>query len=234
MLGILGGMGPEASMLFYRILTENTPAESDQDHIKLMLLSHTDMPDRTETILSRDEKKIANVRDMIERDIKTLIANGCDKVVVTCNTAHYFIDMLSEKSDERSSVIHLIDETAYRVKSKPHHSKVAILATSGTIKTGLYQDALARSNINAFAPDDKIQQKVMALIYDYIKKGTAAPDSLWRDIIRSVQAAGCDCAILGCTELSILAYDNDLDTSLDGYFVDPLQTVADKCIRLYK
>lgn len=234
MLGILGGMGPEASMLFYKILTEKTPAKSDQDHIKLMMLSHTDMPDRTMTILSRDKEKIANVRDMIEHDIRTLILNGCDHIVVTCNTAHYFIDMLEEKSNIKNSVIHLIDETAHRIKSKPHHSKVAVLATSGTIKTGLYQNALARFDIETFTPDMETQTKVMSLIYEYIKKGEPAPQSLWQEIMDSIYAAECDCAVLGCTELSVLAYDKNLDTSLDGYFVDPLQTAADKCIKIYK
>ena len=91
MLGIIGGMGPNASSLFYKMLIEKTPAAKDQDHMDLMMLSHASIPDRTAAILSGDKERIGYVRDLIRDDIIRLRAAGCDRIAITCNTAHYCV-----------------------------------------------------------------------------------------------------------------------------------------------
>ena len=92
LLGVLGGMGPLASQLFYKLLTERTDAERDQDHIPLLLLSDTEMPDRTSEILSGDTER---VRERMRADLRFLEESGCRAVAVTCNTAHFFVDMVA-------------------------------------------------------------------------------------------------------------------------------------------
>jgi aspartate racemase len=87
MLGVLGGMGPLASQLLYKMITEKTVAEKDQDHIDMMILNHATMPDRTRAILSGDT---ARIYDMLLEDCRILERAGCRAIVIACNTAHYF------------------------------------------------------------------------------------------------------------------------------------------------
>ncbi|MGN0703386.1 MAG: aspartate/glutamate racemase family protein [Lentihominibacter sp.] len=229
MLGIIGGMGAEASSLFYNMLIEKTPAAKDQDHMDLMMFSHASMPDRTAAILSGDEKRIEYVRDLIRNDIRMLMSAGCDKVAITCNTAHYFVNMLEEKKH----VIHLISETVNAVKARPSHRKAAVLATRGTIKTRIYQDALEAAGIEVYIPSESGQDKIMSVIYDYVKKGSPAPGELWNEIHREAAENGCDLAILGCTELSLVARELNLDISENGFYIDSMDVLASKCVELY-
>ena len=92
MLGIIGGMGPAASSLFYQMITRKTKACCDQENLNLMILSHAGMPDRTTAILSKDESQINDVKDKILTDARILQNCGCTALAVTCNTAHYFVN----------------------------------------------------------------------------------------------------------------------------------------------
>ena len=108
--GIIGGMGPMATELFYKMLIEKTDAPCDQDHMNTIILGHATMPDRTGAILSGDQKQIGHVCDLLLQDAKTLESLGCKAIGVTCNTAHYFIDKISDKVG--IPFIHMIKETA--------------------------------------------------------------------------------------------------------------------------
>ena len=90
-IGIIGGMGPMASELFYKMVTDHTKAEKDQDHINMIILSDTSIPDRTEAILNNDYE---DVRNQMLEDALFLQNSGCKAIAVTCNTAHFFIDMI--------------------------------------------------------------------------------------------------------------------------------------------
>ena len=172
MLGIVGGMGPLASALFYEMLIRKTPAEKDQEHIDLILLSHSSMPDRTATILHGNENDKQLVRSLLEKDVERLVAAGCDEIVITCNTAHYFVARMPEEL--RKKVINLIDVTAEKI-AYSGKKRISILATDGTIRTGLYQKALEKAGIDSDIPDLDLQKIVMRIIYDHVKSGTFFP-----------------------------------------------------------
>ena len=234
MLGIVGGMGPLASALFYEMLIRKTPAGKDQDHIDLILLSHSSMPDRTATILHGSEEDKQLVRSLLEKDVERLVAAGCDEVVITCNTAHYFVARMPEEL--RKKVINLIDVTTEKIACS-EKKRIAILATDGTIRTGLYQKALEKAGIDSYIPDLDLQEIVMRIIYDHVKSGKKVPDSLWHETMSRVRASGCDGAILGCTELSVAFDEFKGDEIFDGdglSFFDPLEIMAEKCITLEK
>lgn len=231
MLGIIGGMGPMASSLFYNMLIEKTPADRDQDHLDLVMLSHASMPDRTAAILSEDEAQINHVKELLRSDINKLLSAGCSRIVITCNTAHVFVDMLED--EEKRHVIHMIRETAAAAKARPAHSKAAVLSTDGTVKTGIYQNALQAAGIDVFTLSDRSQQKIMTMIYDYIKRGLPAPEAMWNEVQSEIIAAGCDLAVLGCTELSAAARQLGLDISDKGFYLDPLDVLATKCISIF-
>ena len=188
MLGIIGGMGPMASAVFYDMISSKTDASCDQENLNLILLSHAGMPDRTRAILSKDEAQIEEVRSKLLADAIFLQNAGCTAIAVTCNTAHYFVNMIEGELD--IPFIHLIRETAEAVASKFGAKKVAVLATDGTIETRLYQDELSKRGVIAFTPKAEVQALVMHEIYECIKSGKPADEEIWQKIEAYVKAEG--------------------------------------------
>lgn len=221
-------MGPMASELFYDMISSKTDASCDQENLNLILLSHAGMPDRTEAILSKDEAKIEDVRSKLLADSLFLQNAGCTAIAVTCNTAHYFVNMIEDEL--RIPFIHLIRETAEDVAGKFRGKKVAVLATDGTIKTRIYQDELSKRDVIAFAPSPEVQALVMHEIYGCIKCGKPADAEVWQKIEKYVKAQGCVAAVLGCTELSVLRRE----LSLGGFYFDPMEIMAERCLDFYE
>ena len=221
MIGVIGGMGPMASQLFYRMVTEMTAATTDQDHVKMLILSDTQMPDRTKAILS------GNTDDVTQRmlsDAILLQSAGCSAIAVTCNTAHYFVDIIQEKIS--IPFIHMINDTASYLGEICSGDKIAILATDGTIEIGAYQKALLKEGLEPYVLSDEGQRNVMYEIYDCIKSGNACDTTIWKKIEKEVLGTGCSKAIMGCTELSIIKKDE----SLGEMYVDPMEILARRVI----
>lgn len=228
MLGIIGGMGPMASALFYDMISSKTDASCDQENLDLILLSHAGMPDRTRAILSKDEAQIEEVRSKLLADAMFLQNAGCTAIAVTCNTAHYFVNMIEGEID--IPFIHLIRETAEAVASEFGARKVAVLATDGTIETKLYQDELSKRGVIAFTPKAEVQALVMHEIYDCIKSGKPADEEIWQKIEEYVKAEGCEAAVLACTELSVVRKE----LSLGSFYFDPMDIMAERCLDFYE
>jgi aspartate racemase len=224
MLGIIGGMGPKASLLFYQMITEKTGASTDQGNLDLILVSRASMPDRTDAILSGEKEKIERVKAILLKDAALLEDAGCRAIAVTCNTAHYFVDMIEDQV--KIPFIHMIRETGKRLEDEVPGGKVAILATDGTVKTGLYQKELEARGLEAYVPTEAIQKLVMATIYDLIKAGKPSDAHIWKEIEDEIKEASCDAAILACTELSIVK--NELD--LGEFYFDPMNIMAEACL----
>lgn len=228
MLGIIGGMGPMASAVFYDMISSNTDASCDQENLNLILLSHAGMPDRTRAILSKDEAQIEEVRSKLLADAIFLQNAGCTAIAVTCNTAHYFVNMIEGELD--IPFIHLIRETAEAVASEFGAKKVAVLATDGTIETRLYQDELSKRGVIAFTPKAEVQALVMHEIYECIKSGKPADEEIWQKIEEYVKAEGCEAAVLACTELSVVRKE----LSLGSFYFDPMDIMAESCLDFYE
>lgn len=228
MLGIIGGMGPMASAVFYDMISSKTDASCDQENLDLILLSHAGMPDRTRAILSKDEAQIEEVRTKLLADAMFLQNAGCTAIAVTCNTAHYFVNMIEDELD--IPFIHLIRETAEAVASKFGAKKVAVLATDGTIETRLYQDELSKRGVIAFTPKAEVQALVMHEIYECIKSGKPADKEIWQKIEEYVKAEGCEAAVLACTELSVVRKE----LSLGSFYFDPMDIMAERCLDFYE
>ena len=228
MLGIIGGMGPMASAVFYDMISSKTDASCDQENLDLILLSHAGMPDRTRAILSKDEAQIEEVRSKLLADAMFLQNAGCTAIAVTCNTAHYFVNMIEGEID--IPFIHLIRETAEAVASKFGAKKVAVLATDGTIETRLYQDELSKRGVIAFTPKAEVQALVMHEIYECIKSGKPADEEIWQKIEEYVKAEGCEAAVLACTELSVVRKE----LSLGSFYFDPMDIMAERCLDFYE
>ena len=216
-IGIIGGMGPMASQLFYKMVTEHTAAEKDQDHINLVILSDASMPDRTGAILAGEYEGPYN--QMLEH-AKILENLGCKGIAITCNTAHFFADMIADKIG--IPILHMIKGTAAAVAEECPGGKVGIMATDGTVQTGLYQKALTEQGLEPFTPCEEIQKEVMHQIYDRIKNGQNYDAESWKKIEAEYKAAGCSKVLLACTELSVIKADE----GLEDWYVDPMDTLA--------
>lgn len=198
-LGVIGGMGAEASSFFYARVTERTKAEKDQDHIDIVLLSHATMPDRTKAILTGEEEEVLQA---MREDVKALEMLGVGNIAVTCNTAHYFIDKL--KDEMHVPVIHMVEESVRYVKEHFQGvKKIGIMGTNGTIQSGTYFRACEKNKVEWAAPSKERQEDVMSLIYDDIKAGKEADTSKFERAYADLKSQGCDAVILACTELSV-------------------------------
>lgn len=197
-LGVIGGMGPLATQLFYKMVTENTDASCDQEHINMIILSHATMPDRTRMI---KEGKTEVLVEKLGKDARFLEENGASCIAVTCNTTHVVLDEIQAQVD--IPIIDMIKETAAEAASHGV-KKAGILATDGTIGTGLYHKACEAFGIEPVSPPEDIQKRVMHIIYDSVKSGQPVDMDDIRAIEEWKEGAGCERCILGCTELPLV------------------------------
>lgn len=216
-VGVLGGLGPMATVYFYDMVVEMTDARIDQDHLDMIIMNRATTPDRTAYIVGSSD---ASPLEYICRDAKRLEAAGADFLVLTCNTAHYFYQDIADSIGV--PLINMIEETVAHAK-KQGHKKIGILATTGNIKTGLYQDMCIKQSMNYYVPNDSVQESVMDIIYKQVKAGKKADMGQFQEIVDALLAQGCDCAILGCTELSIIKKDEKLP---NDFFVDSSEVLA--------
>lgn len=198
-LGVIGGMGPEASCFYYQNVIKHTKAKKDQEHIDMVILSHATMPDRTEAILTGDDKHLINV---LCDDARTLESLGVSNIAVTCNTSHYFYDYM--QNAVKIPVINMIYESvAYAVNHYPDVKKIGIMGTDGTINSRIYHKECKKFGVTAVKPSKEGQKDVMSLIYDDIKQGKSGDREKFDRVMNEFVRKGCDVVILACTELSV-------------------------------
>ena len=221
-LGILGGLGPAASVYFYKLITEHTLAKRDQDHLNIVLFSGADIPDRSEYIMGKSE---SSPLPLMKEDVAKLISVGADLIAIPCNTAHYFFDEIKKISPV--PVLNIVQETVALAKATGA-KKIGILATTGTILAGAYQHAARNMSIDYIAPTDDDQQTLMSIIYDAIKTAETPNFDAFYAIADRLLEKGCDALILGCTELSLIPKDS----RYEAYpFIDSLFVLTAKCIQ---
>lgn len=199
MLGVIGGMGPEATSYYYENVIAHTKAACDQDHIDMVILSHAAMPDRTEAIMSGDDRKLIN---MLCNDARTLETLGASNIAITCNTSHYFYDHIQKAV--KIPVIHMVKESvAYAVRDFENVKRVGIMATDGTINSKIYHRACREAGVTPVKPSEERQKDVMSLIYEDIKAGKPGDRKKFDRVFSEFMRKGCDVVILACTELSV-------------------------------
>lgn len=196
-IGIIGGMGPLATCDLYRKIIQVTTASCDQDHIRVCIDGNTKIPDRTEAILHGGENPVS---EMIKSALR-LEGMGVDVLIMPCNTAHYFYSHLSSFVDV--PFINMIEETA-NVIADSGIKKIGLLATDGTIRSGVYEKTLSDRGIIVEKPDTEGQEAVMELIYQGVKSGNYNMEtSRFEKTTRSLLDKGAEVLVLGCTELPL-------------------------------
>ncbi|GCE28525.1 aspartate racemase [Dictyobacter alpinus] len=227
-IGILGGMGPAATADFYQRIITSTAACCDQEHLHVLIDSYSHTPDRTAFLLGNGEDPTPALLSMARR----LEHAGADLLVIACNTAHAFMEELVLAVS--IPIINWIDEATSGVtKASPHLQRVGLLATTGTIKSNLYQHSFLAHNVQVIIPDLTSQEQLMTIIYGEsgLKAGHSngrcvmAMDSLIQSFVRDndIQAI-----LLGCTELSLLASASRQRSLLPIF--DASQIVAERVV----
>ncbi len=221
-IGILGGMGPEATADLYLRIIKATPAKRDQDHPRVIIYSNSKVPDRTAAILGTGPSPMPE----LIRAGKRLEESGADFIIIPCNTAHYFIDQLQKEL--RVPILHMIRLSAARARGAyPKAKKAGLLATDGTVKSGLYKAAFAEAEIETIEPMPEGQADVMKAIYQCIKAGNLIDGGLLlRGVANDLIAGGADMIICGCTEVSLVLKQGDLSVPV----LDPLQVLAEVAV----
>ena len=199
-IGILGGMGPLATVDLFRKIVLNTEASCDQDHIRILVDNACHIPDRTAAIMSGGEDPVP----AMTAAAKGLEEAGADLLIMPCNTAHNFYEAV--QNSVSIPVLHMIRLTVEELQR--HGVKTAaLLATNGCVKAGMYQKTAAELGLGLLTPSPEQQEFVNGMVYDGIKAGNPlySADPLigvTKDLLRQ----GAECVILGCTELP-LAWD---------------------------
>lgn len=222
-LGVLGGMGPQATNTFYQFVIDRTDARSDQEHVDALILSDSGMPDRTSAILGSEKEREA-VYQRLLADARLLEGAGCTCIAVPCNTSHFFLDRVQEQIGV--PILHMIRETA-RLLAARGLKRPGILATDGTIRTGLYQKEFSAAGIEAVIPSPGAQKLVMSLIYDDVKAGRDGDPQKFAAVHQDLLAQGCDCGVLACTELSVFADRHHLPP----FYTDAMAVLAERSVQ---
>lgn len=221
-LGVLGGMGPAATYEFFKMLVNMEDAKTDQEHIDIVLLNHSSMPDRTAAIKSGNTE---NVENLLCADARFLEESGVSVIAMPCNTSHYFIDKI--KAAVNIDVVNMVEAAVSDAVSLGRH-KIAVLATEGTVMTGVYKAACDKLGVECFVPDDATQQIVTDIIYGQIKKGEKGRTSDFEKIDVVLKAEGCDAAILACTELSV--FKENHKEAVGAFYIDAMESLARRAI----
>lgn len=220
-IGILGGMGPLATADLFQKIILHTDAACDQDHPCVFIDSNTDIPDRTAALLHGGESPVPEML----KSAKRLVNLGVDFIIMPCNTAHnYYMDIVRSVY---TPVLHMIGETCDALLARGV-KRAGLLATDGTVETGIYQRIFQGSGIELIVPEGEEQAAVMDVIYNGVKAGDMNHDvTALRKTCDALLAHGAETLILGCTELP-LAFER---YKLDYPTTDPTLELALAAIR---
>jgi len=199
-IGIIGGMGPEATVDVFAKMVASTPNRKDQDHLRIVIDNNPKVPSRFKFIMGRGENPLPYLIEMA----KKLERYGVDFLLIPCNAAHHFYDQIEKEVGV--PILHISKETLRYIqsmKSKPQ--KVGLMASGSTVKADVYQKVFQGSKIELILPNSKDQQIVSEAIYSF-KKGmrTKRLEERIMNVAHSLVKTGAEAIILGCTELPVL------------------------------
>lgn len=223
-MGVLGGMGPEATIDFFGKIVRKTNAKKDCDHLRILIDNNPKVPDRTAAILYGGESP---VKELV-RSARALQRAGATFIAIPCVTVHHFHADLQART--KLPVLHIVDEAVKALRRRvPGATRVGLLATTGTIGAGLFHNALKRRRIAVLVPPDDAQEKlVMAAIYGI--KASGSGDEQRRMVRKAADeliARGAEAIIAGCTEIPLVLADGDLPVPV----IDTLDALAAAAIR---
>ena len=223
-VGVLGGMGPEATADFFIKLIRRTPATRDSDHLHVIIDSDPQVPDRTAFILGRGPSPVpalvATARDLVRA--------GAQLIAIPCITAHHFIEEI--RTAVSVPVLNAVELTARHVEKRfAAGDPLAVLSTTGTLRMGIFQRAMPGRTL-ILPTDDEQRDIIMEAIYGPagVKAAGVVDGTRTRieEYVRTLAGRGAKAVVAGCTEFSVLLNDADLVVPL----VDPMWLLAEEVV----
>jgi len=229
-IGILGGMGPEATIDLFTKIVKGIKVKKDQDHLRILIDNNPKIPDRTLAIQGKGPSPLPQ----LIQSAKLLEKAGADFIVIPCVTAHYYYEPLQGKV--KIPILHIVTETFNHIKKRLKGvRKIGLIATTGTIQTGLFQKALSSLGIEIILLNPAVQKNwVMEAIYG--EKGIKAigPSEGSRYLVLEVSQKflrqGAQAIIAGCTEIPLVLKERDLPVPV----IDPISLLAQAAIERAK
>jgi aspartate racemase len=224
MIGVLGGMGPAATADFYQKIIRATPAKADQDHLKVLIFSNPQIPDRTAGIQGQGPDPLP----VLVATAEVLIQGGADLLAIPCVTAHHYFDAL--QAAVSVPILHLIRETVTALQTEAsQRRRLGLLATTGTLQTRLFERHFEPRGFSILTPDPAVQAAaVMEAIY--ATKGGGPEDGarrLIREAAEHLRARGAEAVLAGCTEVPLILQDGDVPIPV----IDPTWILAQAAVR---
>ena len=209
-VGVLGGMGPAATLDFFARVLALTPAKTDQDHIRLIIDSNAQVPNRNAAIAGTGPSPAPVLAEMA-RGLKRA---GAELLVMPCNAAHAFLDDVANATD--LPVISIIGVTVQEpLRGATGVKRIGLLAADGCINAGLYQRAFAAQGVDVVLPDADLRARFMDAL-TRIKQGDVG-DAVkvdMRTVANALIANGAEAIIAGCTEVPLVLSDGDVAVPL--------------------
>ena len=227
-IGILGGMGPEATVDLFGKIVRVTPARVDQDHVRVVIDNNPKIPDRTAFLRGCGPDPVP----AMQASIDGLVRMGADLILIPCNTAHVYYDRL--QANTPVPILHIMREVAAALtvgpSGQPRVRTAGLLATELTVESGLYHEALAAVGVEVLAPPPDVQAWVTEAIFgaDGIKAGVYAPARA--RLLRAgryLVEQGAEVLIAGCTELPLVLRPHDFAVP----WIDPAEILARAALR---
>jgi len=222
-IGVLGGMGPWATLDFFEKILRLTPAKTDQEHLRVIIDNNPKIPDRSPAIAGTGE----DPTPALVAGARILQQAGADVIVIPCNTAHYFYERVQNAVS--IPVLHIMEEVVSTAREEVPSARVlGILATAAAVSSGLYARACARKGIEVVNPDPAGQQVVNRAIYA-VKGGQMGPEITagLKKIADGLVRRGAQALVLGCTELPFVLKPQDVRVPL----LDSNQILARAAVR---
>jgi len=226
-LGILGGMGPESTAALFSLIVRNTPAQKDQDHIRIIIDNNPQIPSRVDAIAGAGPSPL----EELEQSLRNLERCHVDLICIPCNLVHYYYDDLQRMTSV--PILHMIEECARYVGQHLNHvKKLGLMAALPTIESGLYKKAFAKVGVEIAAPDQEAQERITQCIYGpkgiksgYISRHKRTLSEIAQGMIQS----GAQAVIAGCTEIGLV-----LGNLRGAPIIDPLEILAKVAIQKCK
>lgn len=222
-LGILGGMGPEATVDLFQKIVAATPARTDQEHLRILVDCNSKIPSRQAAVLEGGE----DPTPLLQSTARNLERAGADFLVVPCNSAHLFYDRIVEAV--RIPVLHMVEETvAEALRRHPRIERVGVLAATATIRLRLYHERLEARGVRAISPSGADQEIVQGVIFS-VKGGDKGIHvrSTIRGVAEMLAARGAQLLLTACTELPLVLQDGDASVPV----LDPTEALARAAVR---
>jgi len=224
LLGVLGGMGPLATVDFLGKLVAETPGRRDADHVPVVVYSVPQIPSRPQAILAGGPSPLPAML----AGMRTLREAGAQIIAMPCNTAHYWYDELTREGGV--PIIHIADATAAEIAALGAPGIVGILGTDATVAVRLFEKRLEPCGLRCIAPSARELEELVLPAIECVKRhDLETGHRLALRACESLRRAGAEAIVLGCTELPVAVEYSPSDIA--AHCVDPTRALARACVR---